>query len=234
MGWGAKGDPYRGRTQVPALPGVGREVVQDQIPQGAVEVLACGEADRLKPWPQAARPPDPRHASHLLTSKHGQQPRRGQEGTSRPDSGREGRVPGTHIVPPASALVLPQVQVTGTSQEARLTTAWSQGLTGHRCTKARIEREKERARGRRDKARVRHMGQKGRRKKMGWKKRDEIRARKETGQQTEEERDTETTRWGQKGRKKQTDSHKKKGNGKDRRPRRGQGETAGKVGGGQW
>lgn len=32
----------RGRTQVPAFPGVGREVVQHEVTQGAVEVLACG------------------------------------------------------------------------------------------------------------------------------------------------------------------------------------------------
>lgn len=35
--WG----PYRGRTQVPALPGVGREVIQHEVAQGTVEVLAC-------------------------------------------------------------------------------------------------------------------------------------------------------------------------------------------------
>lgn len=72
-------------------------------------------------------------------------------------------------MPPASPLVLPQVQVTGTSQEARLTAAWSQGLGG-RGHKGRV-REKEKdgeAKGDRD--------------------------RKETGQQTGEERDTETTR----------------------------------------
>lgn len=35
-------DPYRGRTQVPALPGVGREVVQHKVTKGTVEVMACG------------------------------------------------------------------------------------------------------------------------------------------------------------------------------------------------
>lgn len=39
---GQRWGPYRGRTQVPALPGVGREVIQHEVPQGTVEVLACG------------------------------------------------------------------------------------------------------------------------------------------------------------------------------------------------
>lgn len=138
------GASYRSRSQVPALPSVGREVVQDKVTQGAVEVLACGGVDSLRAWPQAARPPDPRLISCLLTSKYSQQPRRGQEGTSCPNTGREGGVPSTHVVPPASPLVLPQVQVTGTSQEARLTAAWSQGLGG-RGHKGR-DREKERDR----------------------------------------------------------------------------------------
>lgn len=57
-GGGGGAGPYRGRTQVPALPGVGREVVQDKVTQGSVEVLACGGGDGLKPWPQAARLPE--------------------------------------------------------------------------------------------------------------------------------------------------------------------------------
>lgn len=81
----------------------------------------------FKPQPQEDRRPDPSNSpsSRLLTSKDSQQPRWGQEGTSCPNSGREGRVPGTHIVPPASPLVLPQVQVTGSPKEPRLTAAWS-------------------------------------------------------------------------------------------------------------
>ena len=65
---GQRWGPYRGRAQVPALPGVGREVVQDEVPQRAVEVLAYGEEDSVRPWPQAARPPDPRLRSHAICS----------------------------------------------------------------------------------------------------------------------------------------------------------------------
>lgn len=155
--WG----PYRGRTQVPALPGVGREVVQDEVTQGPVEVLACGEVDSLRPWPQAARPLDPRLISHLLTSENSQQPRWGQEGTSRPDTGGEGGVTGTHVVPPASPLVLPQVQVTGASQETRLTEAWSQGLEGRGHKGRDRERERKKQTGSRERARARQMEQNG-------------------------------------------------------------------------
>lgn len=99
-------------------------------------------------WPQAARPPDPRYSPYLLTSKNCQQPRWGQEGASCSNTGREGRVPSTHVVPPASPLVLPQVQVTGTSQEARLTAAWSQGLWGRRHKdRDKRQRDKDRDKG---------------------------------------------------------------------------------------
>lgn len=73
---------------------------------------------RFKRWPQAdRRPPDPPSSPspHLHTSKDSQQPWWGQEGTGCPNSGREGGVTGTHTVPPTSSLVLPQVQVTGSS-----------------------------------------------------------------------------------------------------------------------
>lgn len=125
---GQRRDTYRGRTEIPAFPGVGREVVQDKVTQGLVEVLAYGGVDGLKPWPQAAMPSYLSHSPQLLTSKNSQQPRWGQEGTGCSNTGRESRVSGTHIVPPASPLVLPQVQVTGVAQEARLTAARSQGL----------------------------------------------------------------------------------------------------------
>lgn len=82
-----------------------------------------------RPGCQASRP-QTRIICHLLTSENSQQPRWGQEGPGCPDTGREGGVPGTHVVPPASPLVLPQVQVTGASQETRLTAARSQGLGG--------------------------------------------------------------------------------------------------------
>lgn len=145
---------------------------------------------------QASRP---QTHTHLLTSKNSQQPRWGQEGTSSPNSGRKGRVPSTHVVPPASPLVLPQVQVTGASQEARLTEAWSQGL-GQGDTKAEIERERKRQRdrGRRDMARVRHTGRKTEGERQIGKERMEKEIERqrererETDQQTEEERETET------------------------------------------
>lgn len=95
-------------------------------------------------------------------------------------------------MPPAGALVLPQVQVTSTSQEARLTAAGSQGLEGDGHTKAGMEREKKERWGRRGKARMKHAGQKGRRKKTDPERSDRVRAKKETGQQMKEERDTET------------------------------------------
>lgn len=120
--------PYRSRTQVPVLPGVSREVVQDEVTQGLVEILACAGISGLKPQPWVARPLDTTRPPNLLTSKNSQQSWWGQKGTSCPNTSREGRVPSTHIVPPASPLVLPQMQVAGTSQEARLTAAWSQGL----------------------------------------------------------------------------------------------------------
>lgn len=46
---GQKWSPYRGRTQVPAYPGVGREVVQDEVTQGIVEVLAYIGVEGLEP-----------------------------------------------------------------------------------------------------------------------------------------------------------------------------------------
>lgn len=38
---GAEEGSYRSRTQVPGLPGVCGEVVQDKVAQGLVKVLAC-------------------------------------------------------------------------------------------------------------------------------------------------------------------------------------------------
>lgn len=57
--------PYRGRTQVPACPGVGREVVEDEIPQGSVEVLTCKEG-WVSPSATASAPPlDVQPGTHL-------------------------------------------------------------------------------------------------------------------------------------------------------------------------
>lgn len=116
-------------------------------PRALLRSWPADEVNALKPLPQADRPPDPPSSPspHLLTSKDSQQPWWGQEGTSCPNSGREGRVSGTHTVPPTSPLVLPQVQVTGSSQESRFTAAWSQGLGG----RGQRGRERKRDMGRR-------------------------------------------------------------------------------------
>lgn len=58
--------PYRGRTQVPACPGVGREVVEDEIPQGSVEVLTCKGGGGVSPSATASAPPwDVQPGTHL-------------------------------------------------------------------------------------------------------------------------------------------------------------------------
>lgn len=65
-----------GRAQVPALPGVGREVVQNEVPQRPVEVLSCGEEDSVRALAtgcQASRP-QTQTTCHLLTSENSQQP----------------------------------------------------------------------------------------------------------------------------------------------------------------
>lgn len=110
------------------------KLYRTRSPRALLRSWPTNEMSAFKPQAQDDRPPDPPNSPppHLLTSKDSQQPGWGQEGTSCPDSGREGRVPGTHIVPPASPLVLPQVQVTGSSKKSRLTAAWSQGLGGGR------------------------------------------------------------------------------------------------------
>lgn len=38
---GAEEGSYRSRTQVPGLPGVCGEVIQDKVAQGLVKILAC-------------------------------------------------------------------------------------------------------------------------------------------------------------------------------------------------
>lgn len=43
------GGPYRSRTPVPAFPGIGREVVQHEVTQSSVQVLACRATHGLKP-----------------------------------------------------------------------------------------------------------------------------------------------------------------------------------------
>lgn len=197
QGWG----PYRGRTEIPALPGVGGEVVQDKVAQGVVEVLACGgwTVSSLDHRLPGLCTPD---AAHLLTSKNSQQPRRGQEGASCPNTGREGGVPSTHVVPPASPLVFPQVKVTGTSQEARLTATRSQRLGGRGHKDREREREAERQkesdgeeRDRQKQSQIKtdrgRKGEKERNRQAGrkWKKRErqkgKYRDRKETGRQTD-------------------------------------------------
>lgn len=154
---GARRGPYRGRTQVPALPGVGREVVQDEITQGSVEVLACGRGDGLKPWPQAAgcwsqtrtpsahlqkQPAAPAGTGRHQLPQYGprrQGPRHSRCATSQPPGSPTGaghrRVPGSQahsgMVPGAG------------------------GETGH---KGRDRERKKERRGRRARARVRHKG----------------------------------------------------------------------------
>ena len=86
---GQRQGPYRGRAQVPALPAVGREVVQNEVTQGAVEVLACGEEDSVRPWPRlpGLQTPDSDH----MPSAHLRKQPAAPVGTGRPRLPRYGQ-----------------------------------------------------------------------------------------------------------------------------------------------
>lgn len=179
---GQRWGPYRSRTQVPVLPGVGREVIQHEVTQGAVEVLAYERWMVSSPGHRlpGLQTPDTHPFAHLQkwptalvgTGRH-QLPRHGQGrqgprhshcATSQPPGSPTGaghrHVPGSQ----AHSGTVPGARGKGTQRQGRERERGRQGEeTQSQSERRGAEREKESdEQGRREWGKIKRQISKGR------------------------------------------------------------------------